>query len=82
SDIKEISDSKGKIPNASKKMAEKFHIGACHVYEIWEHNERFQQGLDNQNDFLLPPDSNEGLTLDKSQTKKILAKETSTKKIS
>ncbi|CAJ0833840.1 149_t:CDS:1, partial [Entrophospora sp. SA101] len=26
SDIKEIRDSRGKIPNASKKMAEKFHI--------------------------------------------------------
>ena len=28
SDIKEIRESRGKIPNASKKMAEKFHIGA------------------------------------------------------
>ncbi|CAJ0645105.1 12780_t:CDS:2 [Entrophospora sp. SA101] len=46
SDIKEIRDSRGKIPNASKKMAEKFHIGACRVYEIWEYTERLQQGLD------------------------------------
>ncbi|CAI2200243.1 18348_t:CDS:2, partial [Funneliformis geosporum] len=35
SDIKEIRESRGKIPNASKKMAEKFHIGARRVYEIW-----------------------------------------------
>ncbi|CAG8810646.1 13066_t:CDS:2 [Gigaspora margarita] len=63
-------------------MAEKFHIGAYHIYEIWEHYEYLQQGLDNQNDFSSPPDSNEGLILDKSQTKEILAKETSTKKIS
>ncbi|CAJ0875952.1 10440_t:CDS:2 [Entrophospora sp. SA101] len=46
SDIKEIRDSRGKIPNASKKMAEKFHIGARRVYEIWEYTERLQQGLD------------------------------------
>ncbi|RIB04726.1 hypothetical protein C2G38_2221524 [Gigaspora rosea] len=81
SDIMEIRDSREKIPNASKKMAEKFHIGACRVYEIWEHNERLQQGLDDWND-LSPPDPNEDLTLDKPHTKEILAKETSTKKIS
>src|SRR5947209_3642187 len=46
SDIKEIRDSRGKIPNASKKMSEKFHIGARRVYEIWEYTERLQQGLD------------------------------------
>ena len=34
SDIKEIRKSRGKIPNASKKMAEKFHIGARYVYKI------------------------------------------------
>ncbi|KAF0359090.1 hypothetical protein F8M41_014373 [Gigaspora margarita] len=40
-------------------MAKKFHIGTHRVYEIWEHNEHLQQGLDNQNDFSSPPDSNE-----------------------
>jgi len=45
SDIKEIRESRGKIPNASKKMAEKFHIGARHVYEIWNNSERLQQEL-------------------------------------
>ena len=34
SDIIEIRESRGKIPNASKRMAEKFHIDACRVYEI------------------------------------------------
>ena len=34
SDIKEIRELRGKILNASKKMAEKFHIGAQRVYEI------------------------------------------------
>ncbi|CAB4382486.1 unnamed protein product [Rhizophagus irregularis] len=45
SDIKEIRESRGKIPSASKKMAEKFHIGAQRVYEIWNNSERLQQGL-------------------------------------
>ncbi len=45
SDIKEIRESRGKIPNASKKMAEKFHIGARRIYEIWNNSERLQQGL-------------------------------------
>ncbi|CAG8641845.1 9765_t:CDS:1, partial [Acaulospora morrowiae] len=45
-------------------MAEKFHIGAHYVYEIWEHNERLQQGLDDQNDPSPSPGSNEDLTLD------------------
>ena len=45
SDIKEIRESRGKIPNASKKMAEKFHIGARRVYEIWNNNKHFQQEL-------------------------------------
>ena len=45
SDIKEIRESRGKIPNASKKMAEKFHIGARRVYEIWNNSERLQQEL-------------------------------------
>jgi len=47
SDIKEIRESRGKVPNASKRMAKKFRIGARRVYEIWEHKERLQQGLDN-----------------------------------
>ncbi len=45
SDIKEIRESRGKIPNASKKMAEKFHISARCVYEIWNNSEYFQQGF-------------------------------------
>ena len=45
SDIKEIRESRDKIPNASKKMAEKFHIGARRVYEIWNNSERLQQEL-------------------------------------
>src|SRR3954466_7070777 len=45
-DIKEIRESRGKIPNASKKMADKFHIGPKRVYEIWDNKERLQQGLD------------------------------------
>ena len=45
SDIKEIRESRGKIPNVSKKMAEKFHIGARRVYEIWNNSERLQQEL-------------------------------------
>ena len=43
SDIKEIRESRGKIPNASKKMANKFHIGPKRVYEIWDNKERLQQ---------------------------------------
>ncbi len=34
SDIKEIRELRGKIPNASKKMAEKFYIGVQRIYEI------------------------------------------------
>src|SRR3954453_19706376 len=45
-DIKEIRESRGKIPNASKKMADKFHIRPKRVYEIWDNKERLQQGLD------------------------------------
>nr|CAG8589298.1 15048_t:CDS:1 [Entrophospora candida] len=45
SDIKEIRDSRGKVPSASKKMAEKFHIGTRRVYEIWKYTERLQQDL-------------------------------------
>nr|CAG8541350.1 12383_t:CDS:2 [Entrophospora candida] len=56
-DINEIRESRGKIPNASGRMSKKFHIGAHRVYEIWEHNERLQQSLDNWND--LPPNSDE-----------------------
>jgi hypothetical protein len=41
SDIKEIRESRGKIPSASKKMAEKFR----RVYEIWNNSERLQQEL-------------------------------------
>jgi len=33
-DIKKIRESRGKIPNVLKKMAEKFHISAQRVYEI------------------------------------------------
>ncbi|RIB26555.1 hypothetical protein C2G38_2163090 [Gigaspora rosea] len=42
--IKEIRESRGRIPNASKKMANKFHIGPKRVYEIWDNKERLQQG--------------------------------------
>ena len=45
-DIKEIRESRGRIPSASRKMAKKFHIGAKRVYEIWDNKERLQQGLD------------------------------------
>ncbi|CAI2196462.1 11609_t:CDS:1, partial [Funneliformis geosporum] len=44
-DIKEIRESRGRIPNASKKMADKFHIGPKRVYEIWDNKERLQQGV-------------------------------------
>ena len=44
-DIKEIRESRGRIPNTSKKMADKFHIGPKHVYEIWDNKERLQQGV-------------------------------------
>src|SRR6266498_4438742 len=44
-DIKEIRESRGRIPNASKIMAEKFHVGARRIYEIWNNSERLQQGL-------------------------------------
>jgi len=43
--IKEIRESRGRIPNASKKMADKFHIGPKRVYEIWDNKERLQQGV-------------------------------------
>ncbi|RHZ72258.1 hypothetical protein Glove_243g14 [Diversispora epigaea] len=36
SDIIEIRESRRKVPNASKKMAKKFHIGACHKPSIIE----------------------------------------------
>ncbi|CAI2197140.1 9886_t:CDS:1 [Funneliformis geosporum] len=45
-DIKEIRESRGKIPSAPRKMAKKFHIGLKRVYEIWDNKERLQQGLD------------------------------------
>jgi hypothetical protein len=45
-DIKEIRESRGRIPGASRKMAKKFHIGPKRVYEIWDNKERLQQGLD------------------------------------
>src|SRR5881394_1981395 len=44
-DIKEIRESRGRIPNATKKMADKFHIGPKRVYEIWDNKERLQQGV-------------------------------------
>ena len=44
-DIKEIRESRGRIPNTTKKMASKFHIGPKRVYEIWENKERLQQGV-------------------------------------
>ncbi|CAB5394332.1 unnamed protein product [Rhizophagus irregularis] len=43
--IKEIREFRGRIPNASKIMAEKFHVGARRIYEIWNNSERLQQGL-------------------------------------
>ncbi|CAG8855714.1 33370_t:CDS:1, partial [Gigaspora margarita] len=48
-DIKKIRESRGKIPNASKKMAEKFHIRPKRVYEIWDNKECLQQGRDQVN---------------------------------
>ncbi|RGB23475.1 hypothetical protein C1646_774445 [Rhizophagus diaphanus] len=44
-DIKEIRESRGRIRNASKKMADKFHIGPKRVYEIWDNKECLQQGV-------------------------------------
>ncbi|POG53546.1 hypothetical protein GLOIN_2v1886690 [Rhizophagus irregularis DAOM 181602=DAOM 197198] len=44
-DIKEIRESRGRIPNATQKMASKFHIGPKRVYEIWDNKERLQQGV-------------------------------------
>ena len=44
-DIKEIREFRGRIPNALKKMVNKFHIGPKHVYEIWDNKERLQQGV-------------------------------------
>ncbi|GBC35571.2 hypothetical protein GLOIN_2v1790876 [Rhizophagus irregularis DAOM 181602=DAOM 197198] len=41
----EIRESRDRIPNASKIMAEKFHVGARRIYEIWNNSERLQQGL-------------------------------------
>ncbi len=40
--IKKIREFRGRIPNASKKMASKFHIGPKCVYEIWENKEHLQ----------------------------------------
>ena len=34
SDIKDIRESRGKIPNALKNIAKKFYIGAQRVYKI------------------------------------------------
>jgi len=44
-DIKEIRESRGRIRNAPKKMADKFHIGPKRVYDIWDNKERLQQGV-------------------------------------
>ncbi|CAB5378947.1 unnamed protein product [Rhizophagus irregularis] len=44
-DIKEIRESRGRIPNATQKMASKFHIRPKRVYEIWDNKERLQQGV-------------------------------------
>ena len=77
SDIIEIRESRRKIPNASKRMAEKFHIGARRVYEIWEHNERLQQDLNSPS----PSDSDNSSILNDFKNKKSSANETSIKKI-
>ncbi|CAG8592317.1 9697_t:CDS:2, partial [Racocetra fulgida] len=42
-------------PNASHRMAEKFHIGARHVYEIWNNNDRLQQVEQNHKAVLETP---------------------------
>ncbi|UZO12808.1 uncharacterized protein OCT59_004324 [Rhizophagus irregularis] len=42
-DIKEIRESRGRIPNATQKMASKFHIGPKRVYEIWDNKERLRE---------------------------------------
>jgi hypothetical protein len=44
-DIKEIRESRGRIRNAPKKMADKFHIGPKRVYDIWDNKEHLQQGV-------------------------------------
>ncbi|CAG8781623.1 35137_t:CDS:2, partial [Racocetra persica] len=44
-DIKEIRESRSRIPNASKIMAKKFHIGPKRIYKIWDYKERLQQGV-------------------------------------
>jgi hypothetical protein len=77
SDIIEIRESRGKVPNALKKMAKKFHIGARRVYEIWEHNERLQQDLN----FSPPSDSDDSSILNDFQIKKPSIIETPIKKI-
>ena len=59
-DIKEIRESRGRILNASKIMAEKFHVGARLIYEILNNSERLQQGL-----ILSSSDPNEVPALDK-----------------
>ena len=41
-DIEKIRESRSKIPNASKKMANKFHIGPKYIYEIWDNKEHLQ----------------------------------------
>src|ERR1044072_1721752 len=45
--IKEIKESRGKIPNAAKKMSEKYHISCKRVYDLWNNCERSQQTIDN-----------------------------------
>ncbi|GBB84461.1 hypothetical protein RclHR1_11020007 [Rhizophagus clarus] len=44
-DIKEIRESRGRIRNTPKKMADKFHIRPKRVYDIWDNKERLQQGV-------------------------------------
>ncbi|CAG8621049.1 3857_t:CDS:1 [Acaulospora morrowiae] len=77
SDIIEIRESRGKIPNVSKRMSKKFHIGACHVYKIWKHNEHLQQDLNS----LSPSDFDNSSILNDFKSKKSSAIETSIKKI-
>jgi hypothetical protein len=42
---RKLEKSRGRIPNATQKMASKFHIGPKYVYEIWDDKEHLQQGV-------------------------------------
>src|SRR3954462_6787693 len=68
-DIKEIRESRG-IPNASQKMASKFHIGPKRVYKIWDNKERLQQGMVPEG-LVIPSSSDQPVLDENSQADKI-----------